>query len=182
MPTSAAAFTSISRSDRSAPSVKYRSISRCFICGALPDGLRPQDQPVAVERVGLPLHLVDRVGETLFGGRRGDAAGNALVALGRAELGGEVFVPAHAFARHPWIEEIGVVAHFNRNIRLERQRLLKTSFSDEAPRANHVGNDVDRQAVYGLGRAWRPRESVPARLSRPITRRQPCAVRSGPSR
>ena len=116
----------------------------------LADRLRPQDQAVAVERVGLPLHLVDRVGQALGGGGGGDAPGDLLVALGRAELGGEVLVAADALARHPGIEEIGVVAHLDRNIRLQRQGLLKPALSDEAPGADHVGDDVDRDGRDGL--------------------------------
>ena len=105
---------------------------------------------MAVERVRLPLHLVDRIGQALGGGRRGDPPGDALIALGRAELGGEVLVAAHAFARHPGIEEIGVVAHLDRNVGFQRQGLLKPALSDEAPGADDVRNDVDGDRRDGL--------------------------------
>ena len=106
---------------------------------------------MAVERVGLPLHLVDRVGQTSAAAAAATRPAMLLVALGRAELGGEIFVAGHAFARHPRIEEIGVEAHLDRNIRLQRQGLLKPAFSDEAPRANHVGDDVDRERSWLVG-------------------------------
>src|SRR5450759_2327339 len=77
--------------------------------------LRPADQPVTVERIGLPLHLVGGVGQAFRGGRRGDALGDALVALGRAELLGQVFLARYALARNPVIEEIRAPMHLDRD-------------------------------------------------------------------
>ena len=98
---------------------------------------------MAVERVGLPLHLVGGVSEAFRRGRRGDALGDAFVALGRAELGGQVVLARDAFARNPVVEEVGTPMHLNRNVGLELERRFQAMLADEAPRADHVGNDVD---------------------------------------
>ena len=114
---------------------------------------RPADQPVAVERIGLALHLVGGVSQAFLRRRRGDALGDALVALGRAELGGEILLARHALARNPVVEEIGPPMHLDRNVRPQRQRLFQAVLADEAPRADHVGDDVDADGLV-VGHGW----------------------------
>ena len=87
---------------------------------------------------------------TFLGGRRSDPAGDALVALGRAELGRQVLVAGHAFARHPRIEEIGVEAHLHWNVRFQRQGFLKP-----AHRAM-VLSDRDPTSLLQAMRGYRP--------------------------
>ncbi len=79
-----------------------------------------------------------------------DALAVGVVALDRAELGDEIFLAADAFARHPRIEEVGTEPHLDRDLRLERNRLLQEALADIAPRAYHVGHDIDRQGC-GIG-------------------------------
>ena len=115
----------------------------------------PADQPVAVERVRLPLILSMCVGEAFRGGRGDDALGDAVVALGRAELGGQIFLARDAFARNPVVEEIGAPMHLDRDVGLERERLFQAALADEAPRADHVGDDVDaKRAGRGMGSSF----------------------------
>ena len=104
---------------------------------------------MAIERVGLALDLVERIGQPFGGGGLGDALRDAAVALGRAELGGQIVLAADAVARHPGIEKIGAEAHLDRNLGLERDRLLEPPLADEAPRADDVGYHVDRQGGHG---------------------------------
>src|SRR5262249_22956875 len=106
---------------------------------------RPADQPMAVERVGLPLDLVARVDEARGGRGIDDALAVGVVTLDRAELGDEILLAADALARNPRIEEVGTEPHLDRNLRLECNRLLQETFADVAPRAYHVGYDIDRQ-------------------------------------
>ena len=82
------------------------------------------DQAVAIDGVGLALDEIGPVGQPLLARRRYDAAGNALVGLGRAEFRGEIFVAADALARHPGIEEERPPVHFHGNVRHQRQRIL----------------------------------------------------------
>jgi hypothetical protein len=110
------------------------------------------DQPVTIDGVGLALHQLGVIAEPLFAGGVDDAAGNALVSLHRAELGGEIFVPADALARHPRIEEERPPVHFHRDVRHQRQRVFNPALADIAPRADHVGDDVDRQRFQGAHR------------------------------
>ena len=151
-PTSVAACTSTARSVEIGAFGEIEVHQPLLHLGRFADPFRPADQPVAVERVGLPLHLVGRVDEAFFRRRGADALRDALVALGRAELGGEILLARHAFARNPVIEEVGPPMHLDRDIRPQRQRLFQAVLADEAPRADHVGDDVD---ANGLGcRAW----------------------------
>src|SRR3954470_9861236 len=62
------------------------------------DVARPQDQPMAVERIRLSRDLVHLVVEALRLGSLRDTAGDRLVAFRRAELGGQVLVTADALA------------------------------------------------------------------------------------
>jgi hypothetical protein len=127
---------------------------------------RPGDQPVAVDGVGLAFDLVTRINET--GRRRGvdHALAVRIIAFNRAELGGEVVLPAHAFARHPWVEQIWMEAHFHRNVRLERDRPLEMALADVAPGANYVRDDIDGQRSHGAPPARR-------HTKLPISQRQP---------
>src|SRR5918994_1076673 len=134
---------------------------------------------MAVGRVGLPAHLVDRVGEALLRGRGGDALRDAAVAFDRAEFLGQIIRPRHAGARHPGIEEIGPEIHLDRNVRPQLYGLLQPALSNEAPGAHHVGDDIDLQRFGLAGRghggpfcwsaeakpATTPRQAPPARPS-----------------
>ncbi len=113
--------------------------------GGIAAGLGPTDQAMAIERVGLSLDVVDRIGESLGRCRGGDPLGDAAITFRRAELGGEVFLPADARAWDPRIEEIGPEADLDGNLRLERDRLLQPALADEAPGTDDVGYHVDRQ-------------------------------------
>ena len=80
-----------------------------------------------------------------MGRRVHNALAVGVVTLDRAELGDEILLAADAFARNPGIEKVGTEAHLDRNLRLERNRLLQEAFADVAPWAYHVGHDIDRQ-------------------------------------
>src|SRR5262245_37731224 len=80
---------------------------------------RPPDQSMTVERVGLPLDLVARIGEARSGRGIHHALAVGVVALDRAELGDEILLAADAFARNPRIEKVGTKPHLDRNLRLE---------------------------------------------------------------
>jgi len=95
-----------------------------FHRGRFADPFRPANQPVAVERIGLAFHFLGCVDETFLRRCRRDALCDALVALGRAELGGEVLFARYAFARDPVIEEIGPPVHFDRDAGREGDRLF----------------------------------------------------------
>src|SRR6185503_5949801 len=119
-----------------------------------------------------------------------DASGNRLVALGRAELLGEIFVAADALARYPVIEKIRPPMDLDRDVRAQFQRLLQPALADEAPRTHHVGDDIDREgssheAPSGKRdqQKWRPGlasgrapNKQPERMPC-LTRPQPCADR-----
>jgi hypothetical protein len=105
------------------------------------------DQAVAIDGVRLTLNELGPIGQALLARRRHHAAGDALVGFDRAEFGGEIFVAADALARHPGIEEERPPAHFDGNIRHQRQGVLDPAFSDIAPRADHIGDDVDLQGL-----------------------------------
>src|SRR5262249_29957175 len=115
----------------------------------------PPDQPVAIERVGLPRDGVGIIGKALLARCHHDALRVRLVAVDRAELGGEVFGPADAGARHPGVQKIGPVSHRHGNLGLEGDPLLEPALGDEAPRADHVGHEVDRKFGCGGARRWR---------------------------
>ena len=120
----------------------------------------PVDQPVAIDGVGLALDELGPVGQPLLAGGRDDAAGNALIGFDRAEFRGEIFVAADALAGHPGIEEERPPADLDRHIRHQRQRILDPALADIAPRADHVGDDVDLQAASRcswnfLAQSWR---------------------------
>src|SRR5262249_56664044 len=105
------------------------------------------DQAMAIDGVGLALDELGMVAQPLLARGLHDAAGNALVSLDRAELGGEIFLAADALARHPGIEEERPPAHFNGYIRHQRQGVLDAAFADIAPRADHVGDYVELQRL-----------------------------------
>src|SRR5690242_8219710 len=105
---------------------------------------RPEDQPMAVERVRLACDPVDRVEEPLRGRRRSDAAGNSVVALDGPEFCLQVFFPADAAARNPRVEKIGAPAHLHRNLGPDGERLFQPALADEAPGTDDVGDNVDR--------------------------------------
>jgi hypothetical protein len=101
------------------------------------------NQPMAVDGVGLSLDQIGPVDKTLFVGGGDDAAGDALIGFGRTEFCREVFVAADPLARHPGIEEERPPVDLDRHIRRQRQRVLDAALADVAPRADHVGDDVD---------------------------------------
>jgi hypothetical protein len=68
-----------------------------------------------------------------------------LVALGRAEFGGQILLAADALAWNPGIEEIRAEAHLDRDLGLEGDGLLQQTFADIAPGADDVGDDIDGQ-------------------------------------
>ena len=131
---------------------------------------------MTVEGVGLPFDLVARIAEARKGRGIDDALAVGVVALDRAELGDEILLTADAFARNPRIEEVGTEPHLNRNLRLERNRLLQEAFADIAPWANHIGYDIDRQGC-GVGHE-RPR--MKARRLRLASARRNLGVGSNP--
>ena len=98
---------------------------------------------MAIKCIGLALDLLGRIGEPLGGRRVNDPLGNAAVALGGAEFAREIFVAAHAFARHPRIEEERPEAHLDRNVRSAGDRPLQTALADEAPGTDDVGYHFD---------------------------------------
>ena len=102
---------------------------------------------MAIDGVGLALDEVRPIGQPLLARCRHDAAGNALVGIDRTKLGGEVIFPADTLARHPGVEEERPELHLDRNVRHERQRVLDPLLADIAPRAHHVGDDVDLQRL-----------------------------------
>src|SRR5207247_6981861 len=70
-------------------------------------------------------------------------------------------------------EAIRVRADLDRNIRAQFQRLLQPTLADEAPRAHHVGNDVNRErSSHGTPsgkrdqQKWKPVLRPVARLNR----------------
>src|SRR3569623_2088430 len=92
----------------------------------LADALGPAEQAVRVAGVGLAAHLLDRVDEAFGGGCGLLAPGDVLVTVGRAELGRQVLLAAHALGRNPFVEVIGPVVTFYWNVRGARRGLLKT--------------------------------------------------------
>src|SRR3977135_2292584 len=100
---------------------------------------------MAIERIGLSLDLVERINQPFATRRIRHPLRVAVVPLDRAELGHQVFLAADPLARHPWIQEKGMEAHLDRNVRLERDRLLQPAFADEAPGTDDVGYHLDRQ-------------------------------------
>src|SRR5580704_12194240 len=67
---------------------------------------RPKNETMAVERVGLPGHLVGRVDQPFHGGGGADPFGDRGVAFDGAEFGFQISLPVNPFARNPGIEEI----------------------------------------------------------------------------
>src|SRR5215218_7510437 len=100
---------------------------------------------MAVQRVRLAPQFVHGVDQALFGSSGRDALRNPAIALDRAELLGEILLPADAAARHPGIEEIGAETHLYGNLRPQRYRLLQSPLSNKTPRADNIGNHVNLQ-------------------------------------
>src|SRR4029077_20545360 len=113
---------------------------------------------MAINRVGLPLDVIERVGQPLGCGGLRPALRDSPITLGRAKLGGEILLAADARARHPRIEKIWAKAHHDRDVGQKRDRLFQPALADEAPRTNDIGHHVDRQRL-SHGRA--PLESLP---------------------
>src|SRR5262249_59702995 len=97
--------------------------------------------------------------------------------LGSAELGGEIVFSANAFARHPWIEEIGPKAHLDRNVGPQRDRLFQPALADKAPRAADVGHHLDWQ---GCAHGGPPLRGPPEEAPPPPPATSGCAPRPPP--
>src|SRR5262249_17149845 len=106
---------------------------------------------MAIERIGLACDGVEIIGEALLARRQYDALRIRLIAIDRAEFGGEIFSAADAGARHPGVQEVGPIAHRHRNLGLKGDRLLKPALADETPWADDIGYDVDRQCGFRDG-------------------------------
>src|SRR5260370_566361 len=101
------------------------------------------------------------------------AGGDSLVGLGRAAFRGEGFVAADALARHPGIEKERPPVDFDRHVRRQRQRVLDPALADVAPRAHHVGDDIDLKRFQAAHREC-PR-CVSAPKSKPNGLQDKCA-------
>src|SRR5581483_7922903 len=126
--------------------------------GGLADAVGPTDQPMRVKRIGLTADLVDGIIEALRRGRGADTLRDALITFRGAELGGEVLLPRNALTRNPVVEKIGPVVDFDRDVGIERNRPFEPPLADEAPRADHIGNDVDTNRLlvgHGENSLWR---------------------------
>jgi hypothetical protein len=102
--------------------------------------------------LGWAADLVGCVGQPLDRGGGNDALGDHGIALGRTEFGLQISLPVDAFARNPGIEEIRPPMDVDRDIGNERQRIFQPALADEAPGANHVGDDVDAKRGWRAGR------------------------------
>jgi len=147
-------------------------------------GVGPVDQAMTVDGVGLALHAVRIVFEPLVR-RRGDhTPRNILVGFRRAEFLCQILISRNTFARHPRIEEERPPVNLDRHVAGERQRILDALLADIAPRAHHVGDDVDLQRLQGahggvLARECGPQIRAAAGRGKPPTPAlSPC--RAGP--
>src|SRR6202044_144191 len=102
----------------------------------------------AAERVGLPAHLFGGVDQAFHRGGGGDPFGDRGVAFDGAEFGLQISLPVDAFARNPGIEEIRPPVDADGDVGAERQRAFEPALADIAPRADHVGDDVDMDGAW----------------------------------
>ena len=101
---------------------------------------------MTIDRVRLSRHLLGRVSQSFRRGGRGNALGDRVIACHRAEFSLELGPAVDAFARTPGIEKLGPVLDLGRGLWRERQRVFEPVLADIAPRADHVGHDVDMHA------------------------------------
>src|SRR5579885_3781062 len=107
-----------------------------------------------IQCIGLTANLVHRIGQPFRGRRRGHTLSDALVALWRTKLSGEVLLARNALARDPVVQEIWMPMNLDGHVWFEPDGLFQPALADEAPRANHIGNDVDaHRRLIGHGRA-----------------------------
>ena len=122
-PTSAAACTRTSVSDRSAPSAKYRSIGAAS-AQALSNCFRPADEAMRIAGVRLAIDAAGRIDDPFAGDCSHDALSDVLVSFRRAEFGGEILLAGHSLERDHYVEEIGPKMHLDRNAGLHCERLF----------------------------------------------------------
>src|SRR5919108_3522869 len=107
---------------------------------------------MTIDRVGLARDLLGSIGQSLGGRSRGNALRNGAVAFGRAEFSREIVLAAHPLSGYPGIEKKGPKANLDGKLGAQRNRRVEAALADVAPRADHVGNHVDRQAHARLPR------------------------------
>ncbi len=112
-------------------------------------GTRPGDEAVGIQRVRLHLHATEIERNVDLAAGSLDARIDFASALRTAELVREILRAIHPRGRHLRVQLEGMPAHLRLVLRMtlapQGERLLQTPFADEAPGADHVGNDVDVQ-------------------------------------